>query len=238
MLKNEGIYANRQIYASSRWLTCGEVYTLVPRQKLKLIALVADSKSQMESTLPTFGELLLALLLMLQKSSGYQLRLVFFSIIYKGFIHPFGGCLGFPNHQQYVHLRGTFFLPFASLHDQHRKTKRLLRSKFTHSILMEMWMFFHPGVVKDGDVQEMAGKGSSTKWPSKNGIILVFWVNWCEIYFVKKKTLFCLKHTNSKDLFLSLTYQPTQIFFKTKTFIPKGHPFCGKKTVKLTIHEF
>ena len=156
MLKNEGIYANRQIYASSRWLTCGEVYTLVPRQKLKLIALVADSKSQMESTLPTFGELLLALLLMLQKSSGYQLRLVFLSIIYKGFIHPFGGCLGFPNHQQYVHLRGTFLFTFCFL------TRPAPQDQAT--LALEI----HP-LDPHGDVDVFSSRGGEGRRCSRNG---------------------------------------------------------------------
>ena len=31
----------------------------------------------------------------------HQLRFVVYPIIYKGFIHPNGGCLGFLNHQPY-----------------------------------------------------------------------------------------------------------------------------------------
>ena len=87
---------------------------------------------------------------------------------------------------------------------------------------------FHPGVVKDGDVQETAGKGSSTKRPSKNGIILVFWGKFSAKFILWNKTgLFSLKHTNSKDLFLSLTYPPTADFFK-RNIHPQEASFLWK----------
>ena len=101
--RTDGFFPNKQYHSTalvtSKWNLCINKRYKYSQRK---VGLTHDFGTTGAFPCSTFLDSTLVILLMVQKCGGHQLRLVVYPIIYK-VLYISGGCLGFLNHQQYVH---------------------------------------------------------------------------------------------------------------------------------------